>query len=630
MEHPPKPRLTLRVGIAGDAPDKLGPAAARIEEDLSKVFDAIATETVALWEADKDYYAPERPTFRLISGFAEGADRLAVRLCPADWQIEAVLPFPRDQFVDTFSNAAGHAHARSAFEEILKKAHVITELSPPPDRMDPSHGHAERETRHREKGYADAGGYFLRQIDLLIAVWDGKAPRTAGTGAIARQAFEGGIPVVWIAIEAKDHPPRLIKGFNKQAIATTPETDATGGPIKEALAPIVAAPARRAPRSRGSPQARLQDFYAEKWRKGTCFAFFDCLKRAANWQLPRFPIRFEPLERRLDEWNQFMADAPEADDLQGRIREILLRRFAWADSLAIYFSHRYRSAYVLCYLLSAIAVFIALASLQAHDDPSGKAPYVAAELLVIGIIIGTVWRGRHARWHERWIDYRALAENLRHGRFLAFAGEFGNAQERSDQAPWMVWYLRATMREVGLPTAVIDGTYQWRVLNTTMVHEIDEQYEYHKSNSRSARRLDHMLHWVGIACFGVTCLVLVLFLISYDVEWALSSIPETDWYAMHFLDGIKSVMILFSAGLPALGAALAGIRVLGDFEGSKERSVKMMQTLVMLKGNYAAAKDRNIGLDRAAELLLDAARLMSEDVSAWQELYGRKRLTLPA
>jgi hypothetical protein len=56
---------------------------------------------------------------------------------------------------------------------------------------------------------------------------------------------------------------------------------------------------------------------------------------------------------------------------------------------------------------------------------------------------------RGFRWHERWLEYRALAEGLRHGRFLAFVSDFGRIQEstpRSGGHPslWMLWYIRAT------------------------------------------------------------------------------------------------------------------------------------------------------------------------------------------
>jgi hypothetical protein len=47
----------------------------------------------------------------------------------------------------------------------------------------------------------------------------------------------------------------------------------------------------------------------------------------------------------------------------------------------------------------------------------------------------------------------------------------------------------------------------------------------------------------------------------------------------------------------------------------------------MCKQEYEATND--ITLDETAEMLLKTARVMSEDIAAWQELYGRKRLSLP-
>ena len=40
--------------------------------------------------------------------------------------------------------------------------------------------------------------------------------------------------------------------------------------------------------------------------------------------------------------------------------------------------------------------------------------------------------------------------------------------------------------------------------------------------------------------------------------------------------------------------------------------------------------DREIRLEATAETLIRTARVMSEDLAAWQDLYGRKRLMLPA
>ena len=92
----------------------------------------------------------------------------------------------------------------------------------------------------------------------------------------------------------------------------------------------------------------------------------------------------------------------------------------------------------------------------------------------------------------------------------------------------------------------------------------------------------------------------------------------------------KPAVTLLAAGLPALGAALAGIRVQGYFEGSRERSDHMVEILGKLEDDFRKAETHRVALDDTAQMLISTAQAMSEDVAAWQELSGRKRLTLPA
>lgn len=644
--HPPKPRLTVRVGVVGHRPDKLGaPTGEHIEQQLKKVFATIDATANELLEAGDGCYADEPPLVRLVSGFAEGADRLAIGVCPADWEIEAILPFLRAPYVETLiAHGADAAHARESFDAAIKKAKTVTELSPQPDDAKAT-DHDDGEKQRLQKGYVDAGSYFLRQIDVLIVVWDGKPPRVAGTGAIARHAFDGGIPVVWIKAHdtnksatrnkhggtrasATDNIPRLIVGFHENGDPDAPETDCSSGSLAEALREIFALPSNVTHASQKSPRARLCNFYDERWRSVTIWFFYDILKRSANFQRPRFLMRIEPFDKRCSEWNRFIAAAPTATDLATRIRKNLLPRYVWADALAVYFSHHYRSAYVLAYLLAATAVFVALASLF---WPDSKFWFAIAELVVIILIIGIILLGRLLRWHERWLEYRALAESLRYSRFLAFVGEFGHVQDRpaAFDSPWVLWYLRATMREIGLPTAVIDGAYQWRLLHATLTDEIRGQSGYHHDNSISVHKVDRMLHGLGMLCFGFTVFVLVIFALSYAymLHTGLAA-DEASWpYWIHWL---KLHMIFVSAGLPALGAALAGIRVHGDFEGAEGRSDAMLNTLAVLELDCQRAMSRTIDLDETARLVLRAAREMSEDVHAFQELHGRKRLVLPA
>jgi hypothetical protein len=284
---------------------------------------------------------------------------------------------------------------------------------------------------NRTNGYVHAGGYLLRQIDLLIAVWDGKPPELGGTGAITRMAFDGGIPVVWIST-TEDHVPRLITGFSASGNPNVSDADCTKGPLLGALMPIFSAPNPSAHRPRRrSGRARLERFLVEHWHPRCYAVAYDLLKRIANGLPPRPFIPAIPFEARCRKWDSFLKEAPNTHNLQERLKSIMLPRYVWADSLAIHYSHLYRNAYVLAYLVAAGAVFLALGSMTfetfeiSQNALEIKVAFALAELLAISFIIGIVSAGRYFLWHERWLDYRALAETLRHGRFLAFVGEFG-------------------------------------------------------------------------------------------------------------------------------------------------------------------------------------------------------------
>jgi len=79
--------------------------------------------------------------------------------------------------------------------------------------------------------------------------------------------------------------------------------------------------------------------------------------------------------------------------------------------------------------------------------------------------------------------------------------------------------------------------------------------------------------------------------------------------------------------LTAVGAALAGIRESGEFESSAEHSAKAAVALQNLKRDIAQAR-HELTLDMTSEALLKTAQVLTEDLAAWQSVYGRKQLNL--
>jgi hypothetical protein len=622
--HPPKPRLTLRVGITGHRPNKLDDRAVKhIGQLLPEVFGWIDNAAAGIFHENQSVYAEAAPLVRLICGFAEGADQMAVAACPAGWRIEAILPFPKDEYLKDFEKSVGGGRdVRSEFEASLAKATVVTELPL-------------QQSGQRNQGYVDAGGYLLRQIDVLVAVWDGLPPKPGGTGALVKEAVEGSIPVVWLST-AEERAPRVIKEF-KDGNPVSSGADCTKDVLTAELMPIFEAPPPTRQGRRRSARASLDGFYREHWRPVCWVPFYDLLKRWTDGKKLRFAIHAEPLEKRVAEWGQFIADAPPAPPLQELLKDVLVPRYVWADTLAVHFSHLYRSAYVLAYALSALAVFVALCGLFT-DTVDIKAALVFTELAIISGILLIVRLGSKKLWHERWLEYRVIAESLRHGRFLAFVSEFGSIYDSTPnpgdrEPPWMLWYIRATMREIGLPAATLDAAYQSKILKATVTHEIEEQIDYHHKTAESVGKIDHFLHTAGERCFYFTFWMLILFLVVYGDKLAFEHVTVSHVLAAcidRVLHAAKSWMILAAAGLPALGAAFAGIRAQGDFDGSKELSTHMEEALTSLKAGYQTAVKQGAKFDDTADLLMSAARIMSADLAAWQELYGRKRPTLPA
>lgn len=187
-DHPPKPHLTLRAGITGHRPKpaKFPPTSVQwVEARLRDVFAGIDHALKVLAEKNRGLYSADPPAVRLVSGLAEGADQIAVAVKPDAWALDAVLPFPRLSYLADFQElpADGKRNVVADFEAALAKATTI--LAPPDDPRIALEGLAPNKNRDeyqklRDAGYVRSAGLMLGQIDVLVAVWDGR--REGGRG----------------------------------------------------------------------------------------------------------------------------------------------------------------------------------------------------------------------------------------------------------------------------------------------------------------------------------------------------------------------------------------------------------------------------------------------------------------
>jgi hypothetical protein len=220
--HPPKPTLTLRVGISGHRPkpDKFPETEfARVTRQLGEVFLAVEQTLTELGRANGRYYARDsagrlEQKIRLVSGLAEGADQLAAAARLPNWKLDAVLPFPVASYRHDFEKSAidKTTPVLAAFDAMLAEATTKVALPDDPrivrDGLTPKDGQKYWDIRNQ--GYARLGKFLLGQIDVLVAVWDGKREEgPGGTAEVVRGALAAGIAVIWIS-SIENVAPRVV------------------------------------------------------------------------------------------------------------------------------------------------------------------------------------------------------------------------------------------------------------------------------------------------------------------------------------------------------------------------------------------------------------------------------------
>ncbi|HSS48421.1 MAG TPA: DUF4231 domain-containing protein, partial [Thermoanaerobaculia bacterium] len=127
--------------------------------------------------------------------------------------------------------------------------------------------------------------------------------------------------------------------------------------------------------------------------------------------------------------------------------------FVWADVIADMCADRHRSSFIATYLLGALAVLAAFLGSHPKDLPTlsngilgNSHSFFFVELVFIGSILLLVQLNKRLHWHERWIDYRLLAEGLRQMRVLAPFARFtpsfevpAHLSEGTSTSTWFNW-----------------------------------------------------------------------------------------------------------------------------------------------------------------------------------------------
>jgi len=630
LAAPPRPPLTFRVGVVGHRPGRLdGADTAALREVLVEVLSAVRDEVSAVQQARAGWFADGPPVLRANSPLAEGADRLFADVAlDLGWALCCPMPFSRAEYEHDFEPPqTQEPDSVARFRAILERAAgargaTCFELD----------GRREDEA----SAYGDCGRVLLRQSDLLLVVWDGRREqRRGGTEDLLDEALRSGVPVAWIEAAAPHRwclldgraslPPVHPDGRCRVERQGTPEGVRTVVRTRLDLPAAEASPADEPGRHERTDAEQLDAFFAERHPLESHAVFwrlFLGVIAEERWVRGSTSIGgFEETVRR--DWPQDRSTAV------ARTVDTLRPYYAWTDGLAALNAARYRSAFVLAFLMAAAAVGCALMPVAlawtsaAHHLKASV--FVAAEVVLIAEIILVIRAVRRGRWHERWIDYRLAAELVRHLRLVVPLGgdrPFPQmpAHWTSYGTPaWVQWYVRAIERHVGLPDASVDAAHLADCLGQTGTMIVGQR-EWHQHNAEVCRTMERRLETAGLGLLGLTLAACVGHLLP--LSWVHA---EQVGLPLTFLCGF----------LPALGAALAGINNQAEFRRIAKRSGSMAGQLALLERraeDLQGAAPRQIRL-RAPDvraLASDAARVMVNEVAEWRVVVLDRPASWPA
>ncbi len=596
-ECPPALPFVLAVGVTGHRKDALpADSLLTLHDRLATVLKALTEQAAAVQEANQSFFSDAPPRLLFVSPLADGADQIAAEIAlRLGFELHAVLPFDRGRYRADMSDEDG----RVRFDALLSRATCVLELS--------------GESDHHLESYVMAGRATVAHCDLLIAVWDGLPPRgRGGTGEVVRLAHDRATPTIHVPVAASDELKIRWSAFDP-AVVTHAEDQANVRTFgEEELGAVLTAVLSPPPDER--EREFIHMFQGECRRKLRTRIEYPLLLAATGVaRLRRHHWRPEiGAVRTHEEWQTYCDACHKVAAVTTPIAS-LQSWYEWADTLASDYAQSYRSGHVFNFVLAAFAVLLALTTLVL---PDAKKILAVAEFAAILAILLNTQIGVRRQWHRRWLDYRQLAERLRPMRSLKLLGLAAPDPPGTAANPtfgrWVDWYAAVVWRGMGCPSGAIDGDRLKAMASTIAEHELAPQVAYNKSVANQAERLDHRLEIVGLTLFTTALLGCVVLLLGFA-------------FAPHWVKANSNWFTLLSAGLPAIGTAIFGIRVQGDYVGSAVRSEQTARVLEQIADRLTR---NSSNLSRAGDLVEEAARAMHADLDEWRLLNQQHDLSV--
>jgi hypothetical protein len=630
---PPRPCPALRVGVTGHRLNRL----LEPDVDLGAVVVEVRAVLAAIQEAARAVtgeYASVfdgPPQLILVSPLAEGTDQIVAEAAlDAGFSLHVPLPTLPNIYTGGFQRPARPVAEDpcAGFVRLCARASAVQILDGTPTAtLDGA-------------AYAAVGRTVLRHADVLIAVWDGSpAEGAGGTAAVIDQARSWQVPIVWIdprrpqawraAQSDRQPPPADVATVVREVLAPPPADDRAGARHRSWL--TLFGDGHHGPHGRDgadsahSPApiaAPLRQYLDTRvvWAVG---GLFTSLVRIFALERPLAPrilaLGYTCIDRARLQWDALWTTPTPVDPaIADPISRLVRDYYTWADGLADRFGTLNRDLATAPYVLAPIAVLASVAAQVGLANAGvGRAMRTTIGFAILLLNFLVYLRVVYARYHDRWIDCRSLAEQLRHLAFLWPLGRplravrfGGEAAAEAPRFAWIGWYARAVARQGGLFPIVMTPEMQetWRHL--LVERFIRPQHAYHERARRRFQRVTRVLHRIALGLFAGAMALSAIDCLS--VLWGRTPPSEAQlqthlgWAA---IAGILAIM------LPAVATGVHGFQSQGDFSNLSRRSDQMCQTLDALIASVADAPPTMEGLGNLAE---DAADAMRDELLNWR------------
>jgi len=648
--------MTLRIGVAGHRllPDTL---VERIREKIRVTYAAIAA-AVQMLHADEIaavlYAHDSAPVIRVITSLAEGADRLCIapELLPPAFDMAAILPFLtedyRQDFCPGFSAVDRERGTATEFDELLQRivqmSGQVIELDGNPD--------------NREQAYIECSYTLAAHSDILIAIYDGDQNELKGTAATVDYARRNGVPVIHISTldaacklyfsdrsdcendpvefsqEALQQELRRILLFTD--ILAFPGSGENAAMTKHRRDEILNRLKRYRDEDNLDYDAKnCSDFAGEgpivlkQKYKSMAAKAFDCFKACIAT-----PQKIQNELNKTAEHKGESATVGERETIcEKLITPSLDRYFAAylrADRLASYYSHSHRSTFLWIYMLGAAALITAACALAFKTDKQLVLFFVLIECVLLAGIYWLYRQDHKNAYHDRWLEYRCLAEFLRPMRYLALLGSsytisrFRSHEEYRNREvighgdggrSWLYLYSETVIRWVGFNSCRMEPEYKENVRRFIIRTWLEGQINYHRHNAAAMRVLGHELSQWSYYFFIGTVLIVGFKLLTICMELLLdfSIIPHA----------LSYVVALGAAVLPICATTAFAIRNHAEFDISAQRSLTM-RNFLKSKGHKLVHVTSPMSSMQMTTILNQIAADTIKETAEWLEIYEVK------